>query len=102
MESSNAKASWFGFPISVTQKSAKDRDTIVRELNDSRIATRLLFGGNLVRQPYMSKVDYRVHGPLDNSDFIMANSFWVGVYPGLSVEHIRYMISTIRRIVKKK
>jgi CDP-6-deoxy-D-xylo-4-hexulose-3-dehydrase len=88
--------SWFGFLMTVRQGAPFSRDDIVRHLNERRIGTRLLFGGNLTRQPYMKGRNFRVHGDLTNSDRAMRDSFWVGLYPGLSPEAIAYMVQTIR------
>ena len=67
----------------------------MRHLNDKRIGTRLLFGGNLVRQPYMKGRNFRVHGELKNGDRIMHDTFWIGVYPGLDNDAIAYVIDTM-------
>jgi CDP-6-deoxy-D-xylo-4-hexulose-3-dehydrase len=67
----------------------------VWHLYDRKIGTRLLFGGNLTRQPYMKGRNYRVHGDLKNSDRIMNQTFWVGVYPALGQEQIGYIVETI-------
>lgn len=87
--------SWFGFLLTVRDGASFARDELVRHLNEKRIGTRLLFGGNLTRQPYMKGRDFRVQGALTNSDKVMRDSFWIGVYPGLTPEHIVYMAETI-------
>lgn len=87
--------SWFGFPLTVRDGGAFTRDGLVRHLNDKRIGTRLLFGSNLIRQPYMIGRDYRVVGELTNADKIARDTFWIGVYPGLGEGEIAYMIDTI-------
>jgi CDP-6-deoxy-D-xylo-4-hexulose-3-dehydrase len=92
--------SWFGFLLTVRDGAPFTRDALVQHLNAQRIGTRLLFGGNLTRQPYMKGRDFRVHGALTNSDKVMRDSFWIGVYPGLSEAHIGYMAETIRAFVK--
>ncbi|KAK3671198.1 hypothetical protein LTR37_021587, partial [Vermiconidia calcicola] len=71
------------------------RDALVKMLNDKKIATRLLFGGNLLRQPYMKDREYRVVGDLTNADIIVDRTFWIGVYPGLTTSHLDYMIEMI-------
>lgn len=68
----------------------------MRHLNERGIGTRLLFGGNLVRQPYMAGRNFRVHGSLANSDTIMNQTFWIGVYPALGDEHIGYVLQVIQ------
>ncbi len=88
--------SWFGFVLTVRNDAPFKRDVIVRHLNEHGIGTRLLFGGNLVRQPYMKGRNFRVHGSLANSDTIMNQTFWIGVYPGLAEEHIGYVLQVIR------
>lgn len=92
----NSDPSWFGFVLTVRDGAPFERDAIVRHLNERRIGTRLLFGGNLVRQPYMIGRNFRVHGSLANSDTIMNRAFWIGVYPGLGDEHIGYVLQVIR------
>ncbi len=78
------------------------RDEIVKHLNDHQIGTRLLFGGNLIRQPYMKDQPFRVSGTVDNSDRIMRQTFWIGVFPGLVAPHIDYMLQVIRDFVGGK
>ena len=90
-----AEPSWFGFLLTVRDGAPFTRDDLVRHLNGRRIGTRLLFGGNLTRQPYMKNRKFRVHGELVNSDKVMRDSVWIGVYPGLTPAHIAYMAETI-------
>lgn len=89
--------SWFGFPITVRREAPFSRDQLIRHLNEKRIATRLLFGGNLIRQPYMIDRNYRVAGDLTRSDQVATSTFWIGVYPGLGPDAISFMIETLRR-----
>ena len=91
----NSDPSWFGCVLTVREGAPFSRDEIVRHLNDRKIGTRLLFGGNLTRQPYMKGRHYRVHGSLDNSDRIMNRTFWIGVFPGLGPTAIGYVLQTI-------
>ncbi|MCK1592896.1 DegT/DnrJ/EryC1/StrS family aminotransferase, partial [Bradyrhizobium sp. 169] len=91
----NSEPSWFGFLLTVRESAPFSRDEIVRHLNDRKIGTRLLFGGNLTRQPYMQNRQYRVHGKLTNSDRVMNQTFWIGVYPGLGAAELDYVIGTI-------
>lgn len=91
--------SWFGFPIAVRPESGLSRRDMVNHLDKARIGTRLLFGGNLLRQPAYQGIPHRVVGELRNSDFVMNQVFWVGVYPGLTEESIAYMVEQIRRAV---
>ena len=88
-----SKPSWFGFPISVKETDKFTRDDLVKYLNANGIGTRLLFGGNLVRQPYFIGRDFRKIGDLSNADFVMRNTFWIGVYPGLSEQALSYVVS---------
>jgi CDP-6-deoxy-D-xylo-4-hexulose-3-dehydrase len=93
--------SWFGFAITIRPEAPFTRNDLVQYLNDHKVATRLLFGGNLTRQPAYQGLPFRVVGSLVNSDIIMERTFWVGVYPGLSKEHIAYMVETINEGCKK-
>ena len=97
----NSNPSWFGFALAVKQGSHKTRKQIVQELNQRKIATRLLFGGNLLRQPAFKGTPRRVVGELTNTDIVMNDTFWIGVWPGLSKQMLDYMISTLRQILNK-
>ncbi len=88
--------SWFGFPIGVREDAPFRREDLIRTLESSKIATRLLFGGNLVRQPAYQDCQYRVAGDLRNSDFVMNNVFWVGVYPGLTFPMLDFLAATMK------
>ena len=88
----NSDPSWFGFPVAVRPEAPFTRDEMVRLFEDRRIATRQLFGGNLVRQPAYREVEHRQIGSLERSDFVMDNVFWVGVYPGLDAQRLDYML----------
>jgi len=100
--SAKAEPSWFGFPITVKQDAPFTRLELIQHLEESRIATRLLFGGNLIRQPAYKNMKFRVHGELNNADLITHQTFWVGVYPGLSDEAIEFIGKTIVDFVKSK
>lgn len=95
----NSEPSWFGFPLAVRPESGRTRDQIVRVLEQHKIGTRLLFGGNLVRQPAYQNVNYRVVGDLTNSDFVMNQVFWIAVYPGLNQAMIDYVIEVLHDAV---
>jgi len=84
--------SWFGFVITVRPEATFTRDDLVRHLEGRKIATRLLFGGNLTRQPAFDEVEYRVVGDLSSSDIVMSQAFWIGCYPGLSEQMLGYVI----------
>ncbi len=86
---------WFGFPITVAADAPFTRNNLTRRLEDHRIGTRLLFGGNLVRQPYMAGRAFRSVGELPVADAIMERTFWIGVYPGLQGPHLDYVIEVI-------
>jgi CDP-6-deoxy-D-xylo-4-hexulose-3-dehydrase len=92
----NSEPSWFGFPLTVRDGAPFSRDALTVHLNQRRIGTRLLFGGNLVRQPYMLGRPHRRVGELAQSDRVMRDTFWVGLYPGLGEAEIGYMIDTFR------
>ena len=95
----NSDPSWFGFLISVKPESGLSRNKLTRYLEDHNIQTRLLFSGNLIRHPCFDSIRgtdaYRVSGSLDVTDFVMNNTFWIGVYPGMTQEMIDYMAKTI-------
>ena len=91
--------SWFGFAITVRPEAPFTRNDLVRYLENRKIATRLLFGGNLIRQPAYQDVPHRVVGELKNTDVVMNHTFWVGVYPGLTEQMIAYVIETVTTFV---
>lgn len=95
----NAKPSWFGFMISINPESGVNRNDVTRYLEEHNIQTRLLFSGNLIKHPCFDEIRgtdaYRVAGGLENTDYIMYNSFWVGVYPGMTDDMIDYMSEII-------
>ena len=88
--------SWFGFPLTLKPAASVSRVELLGHLDRHKIGTRLLFGGNLTRQPYFQGRHYRVAGDLTNTDRIMNDTFWIGLYPGLSVEMLDYAASQIR------
>lgn len=96
----NSAPSWFGFPIAVREDAPFSCRDVVSHLESRRIATRKLFGGNLVRQPAYQDLPFRVAGALDHSDFIMERVFWIGVYPGLTTEMLDHMAQSIRDFVR--
>ncbi len=91
----NADPSWFGFPLVLKESSGVKRVDLLNYLDQNKIGTRLLFAGNLIRQPYMLGRNYRVSGDLTNTDIVMNQTFWLGVYPGLTNEHLDYVVSKI-------
>jgi CDP-6-deoxy-D-xylo-4-hexulose-3-dehydrase len=88
----NAEPSWFGFPLTLRPGAPFTRKALVAHLNDARIATRYLFGGNLVHQPYMQGRNFRVSGATPNADLVMRSTFWIGVYPGLAQAQLDYVL----------
>ncbi len=94
----NADPSWFGFPIMVRPGAPFSREQVVRYLEEKKVATRTLFGGNLVRQPAYRDVRYRTVGSLRQSDLIMNGLFWIGVYPGIRPEMLAYIVETFQAI----
>lgn len=98
----DSNPSWFGFALTVKNGGPKSRNQIVQELNESKIATRLLFGGNLLRQPAFMGTPRRVIGELTNTDVIMNDTFWIGVWPGLTLPMLDYVIHQLHRILGVK
>jgi CDP-6-deoxy-D-xylo-4-hexulose-3-dehydrase len=94
----NSEPSWFGFPLAVRPGAPFTRDQVVRHLEERKIATRLLFGGNLIRQPAYRDVSHRVVGELPNSDFVMNQVFWIGLYPGLSQQSLDYIVEVLHQL----
>jgi CDP-6-deoxy-D-xylo-4-hexulose-3-dehydrase len=94
----HSQPSWFGFPIAVKPGAPFNRNQVIAFLESRKIATRLLFGGNLLRQPAYRDIRHRVVGSLKNTDFIMNQVFWVGVYPGLSPNMIEYIIDVFHKM----
>jgi CDP-6-deoxy-D-xylo-4-hexulose-3-dehydrase len=98
--SPNSEPSWFGFLLSVKKDAPFNRNDLVQFLEKNRVGTRLLFGGNLIRQPLYQGWNYRVIGDLPNTDRIMESSFWVGLFPGLTEEMLAYTVEKIREFCR--
>lgn len=100
----NSEPSWFGFLISVKPESGLSRNAVTKYIESKNVQTRLLFSGNLTLHPCFDSIRgtdaYRVVGSLDNTNFIMENSFWIGVYPGMTEEKLAYMCKVIHEAVK--
>ncbi len=99
----NSDPSWFGFPITLRRECGIDRTQLLQYLDSRKIGTRLLFAGNLVRQPYFSDIKYRQASGLENTDTIMGHTFWVGIYPELTQQMLNYtaeMISKFLAVLK--
>lgn len=101
----NSDPSWFGFLISVRTETGLNRNDVTKYIESKNVQTRLLFSGNIIKQPCFNEIRgteaYRVVGSLENSDFVVNNTFWVGVYPGMTDVMIDYMAQVIRKAVSK-
>jgi CDP-6-deoxy-D-xylo-4-hexulose-3-dehydrase len=97
----NSEPSWFGFLLSVKKNAPFTRNQLVQHLEGKRIGSRLLFGGNLVRQPAYKDLNFRVIGDLSNTDYVMENAFWIGLYPGLTLEMLDYVLSVIHQFCQR-
>ena len=95
----NSVPSWFGFPITLDPELDVDREALLRFLDARKIGTRLMFAGNILRQPAYRNVDVRVVGDLTNTDIVMRRTFWVGVYPGLTAEMLDYIAHSIKEFI---
>ncbi|WP_287877640.1 lipopolysaccharide biosynthesis protein RfbH [Aquitalea sp.] len=95
----NSDPSWFGFPITIRPESGISRVDVLQYLDQHRVGTRLLFAGNLTRQPYMDGQQYRVSGELTNTDLVMNNTFWIGVHPALTQDMLDYSVEKIETII---
>jgi CDP-4-dehydro-6-deoxyglucose reductase, E1 len=95
----NSEPSWFGFMLTVREESPIDRNKFVEYLEQNKIGTRLFFGGNLLKQPAYYNLNYRKIDDLKNTDLLMNNSFWLGVWPGLNQVHYEYIMNTVRKYI---
>jgi CDP-4-dehydro-6-deoxyglucose reductase, E1 len=98
----NSRPSYFGFPITVLETANKTRNEITQFLEQNMVGTRLLFAGNLLRQPAYQNINHKVVGNLQNTDRIMNQTFWIGVYPGLTKEMLDYVIATLHRAFERE
>lgn len=98
----NSNPSWFGFPITVKDNAPFTRDEIVKYLEQNKIATRMLFGGNLIKQPAYQNTKYKIFGTLKNTDLVMNNLFWIGVYPGINKDMLKFVIKCFDEFFRKR
>ena len=96
-----AEPSWFGYLLTVRDGTKLNRNDIVKSLEEKMIGTRLLFAGNLTKQPAYSEANFRIFGDLTQTDKIMNDSFWIGVWPGINEEMIDYMVASLKGIVRR-
>jgi CDP-6-deoxy-D-xylo-4-hexulose-3-dehydrase len=97
----NSEPSWFGFPLTLRDGCGVERLDLLRHLDAQKIGTRLLFAGNLTRQPYMKGQQYRVASDLSVTDKVMKDTFWIGLWPGLGEEHLEHAANNIERYVRR-
>lgn len=98
----HSNPSWFGFPLTIREGSGINRNDLIEYLDKNKIGTRLLFAGNLTKQPYMAENQYRQSSELINTNHVMTNTFWIGLYPGISKMHLDYMLKKIKLFTYKK
>lgn len=91
----NSDPSWFGFPITIREDAPFSRVDLLQFLDENKIGTRLLFAGNLTKQPYFKGVNYRIAGDLANTDHIMNQTFWIGTFPGLNDEMLSFVVDKL-------
>ena len=97
----NSEPSWFGFPLTIKSESKINRIDLLKFLTDKKIGTRLLFAGNLSKQPAYKNKIFRISGKLDNTDFVMNNTFWFGVHPTLGKSELTYIVEIINEFIKR-
>ncbi|MBT4121067.1 MAG: lipopolysaccharide biosynthesis protein RfbH [Candidatus Magasanikbacteria bacterium] len=100
--SDKAESSWFGFLLTVKDDAGFTRDDLIKHLNEKKIGTRLLFAGNVIKQPYFveKNIKYRIVDNLVNTDLVMTNTFWIGVHPGLSKDMLNYIVNEFNEFIK--
>jgi CDP-6-deoxy-D-xylo-4-hexulose-3-dehydrase len=97
----NSDPSWFGFPLTIRDENKFDRAKLMQFLSEHNIGSRLLFAGNVTKQPYMKNINYRISSTLEKSEIVMKNTFWIGLYPGLSNKHLDFSSEKIKEFFKK-
>ena len=95
----NSNPSWFGFMLTLRDNKKIQRDKLLMYLEENKIGTRLFFGGNMIKQPAYKNINKKIHDNLENSDYVMNNSLWIGVWPGLENQHLEYMYTTIKKYI---
>ena len=95
----NSNPSWFGFMLTIREGKKIKRDKLLAYLEKNKIGSRLFFGGNMIKQPAYTGIKKIIPGSLENSDYVMNNSFWIGVWPGLENKHLEYMHSVIKKYI---
>ncbi len=98
---SKSDPAWFGFPITVRKDAPFSKTELLQFLTERKVDTRPLFAGNITKQPYFKNIDYRISGSLKNTDEIMNQTFWIGVYPGLDEKMLEYVVSQFGEFIKK-
>jgi len=98
----NSNPSWFGFMLTIRDGCKINRNHLVEYLENNKIGTRLLFGGNLTKQPAYKNSNYRILNSLENTDKIMNDGFWVGVWPGLNDLHYEYIVMVIKKFINNE
>ena len=98
----NSEPSWFGFPLTIRNNKYFNRNELVQYLEDKNIHSRLLFAGNVLKQPYMLGQKYRVSGTLENTEKILFDTFWLGVFPGLEIQMLDFVIDSISEYIFSK
>jgi CDP-6-deoxy-D-xylo-4-hexulose-3-dehydrase len=96
-----ADPSWFGFPITLRNDNPDERTKLLRYYEKKKIGNRLLFGGNITKQPYMKNITYRSHGNLPNTNKVMNSTYWLGVHPRIEDNHIDYMFEHTKLFFKR-
>jgi CDP-6-deoxy-D-xylo-4-hexulose-3-dehydrase len=99
-KTNNSEPSWFGFLLTIKENKL-NRNDLLKFLDEKKIGTRLLFSGNVTKQPYMLDKKYIINKDLTNTDKVMNDSFWLGVYPGLEKQHLDYIYSSVQEFIKK-
>lgn len=98
----DSEPSWFGFVLTIKKQAPFTRSELVQYLEEKKIATRLLFGGNIIKQPAYQNVDFKIKGKLTDSDLVMHNTFWIGCYPRINNATINYVVATFEEFLSQK